>query len=161
EMSLQIVQIEMLPDALLRGPPERNGIDDAITIELVADHRRSVGNELRQEAHDRGVGGAEQHGRLTPMKLRKPALERDMGRPRAADEAHGPRASAVLADCLIFSRLHLRIERQPEIAIRIHAQEWLCAVAFQKEARSLSVGWRNNFGDDRFVAFQTPGAAKL
>ena len=65
-------------------------------------HRGLVGDELRQHAHDGRIGRAEQHARLAPVKRREPPLERDVRRPRAADEAHRARPGAVAAHRLLL-----------------------------------------------------------
>src|SRR6516165_12275531 len=54
--SLELAHVEMFVDVLLGWPSKRGSIDDAVVIEFIADHRRLIGHEGRDEAHHRGIG---------------------------------------------------------------------------------------------------------
>ena len=122
EVALELVEIEVAVDALIGRARERDRIDDAVVIERIADDGGLVRDELRQHTHDGRIGRAEQHAGFAPVKLREPPLERDVRRPRAADEAHRARPGAVASNRLLLGGEHARIQRQPEVAVGVHAQ---------------------------------------
>ena len=128
QMPLQLVVVEVRIDALLGRARQRDGVDDRVVIERVADHRRLVGDERREHAHHRRVGGAEQHAGLAPVEGGEPRLQLHVRRPGAGDEAHGARPDAVAAHGLLLGLHHARRKRQSEIAVGVHAQERPLAV---------------------------------
>ena len=56
EMSLEIADIEVFIDSLLGRPGQRDRVDNAIVVELVADHRRLIGDERRYQTHKGSIG---------------------------------------------------------------------------------------------------------
>ena len=118
ELLAQGVHVGVLVDRLARGLREPDRVDDRRVVQLVGeDHRVLVG-----QARDRGlvrvparhVGerglGADELGEL--------ALELEVRLERAADEAHGRRARAVLAEPLDPGLDHLRPVGEPEVVVR-------------------------------------------
>ena len=95
------------------------------------------------------------------MESREPALERHVRRPGAADEAHRAWASAVVVHRLVLGSPNFRVERQTEIAVGVHAQKRLRAVAVEQIAWALALGRWHNAGNDGFLALEATRMAKL
>src|SRR5262245_65991098 len=73
--SLELAHVEMFVDVLVRWSRKRDSIDDAIVIEFIADDRRLVGHEGRDEAHHRGIGRRIQHGARAAVEAREKHVE--------------------------------------------------------------------------------------
>ncbi len=74
---------------MIRSRPacQRGRVDDAIAVELVADDHGLIGHQRRQDAHDRRVGRAEQHGAGAAVECGQALLQGEVRLRSAADEA--------------------------------------------------------------------------
>jgi len=98
------------------------GIDKAVVVQGVTHHQGLRGDKLGQNAHDRSVGGTEDHGRLTPVEGGQTLFQLDVGFKGAADEANGPGACAETPRCFLFRLNHPEVKVEAKIGIGVHAQ---------------------------------------
>ena len=129
--------------------------DDAVVIEFIADHRRLVGYEGRNEAHHRGIGRRVQHGGRTTVEGCETPLQGDVRRPGSADEADRAGASAIGGGCPLLGLDDFGAQRHAEIAVGIHAQEWGVSLTLNEIARAVDVTPRHDAADHTFNALET------
>ena len=153
--SLELAYVEMFVDVLLGGSSKRDRIDDAVVIEFIADHRRLIGHEGRDEAHHCGIGRRVQHGGRTTVEGSETPLQRDMRRPGSADEANRAGASAIGGGRPLLGLDDLGAQRHAEIVVGIHAQEWGVSLTLNEIARAVDVTPRHDAADHAFPALET------
>jgi hypothetical protein len=161
ERGLERGQVQMRVDIPLGGPRQTDRVDDAVVIELVADHRGLFGDQRRKDAHHGGVGRAPDHGGRPLVEARELALELDVRLPGTADEADSAGSGAVATGSRLLGRNDGRLARHPEVAVRIHAQEGARALAGDAVARTPPFGGRDDFGEDGLPALARPRRLEL
>jgi hypothetical protein len=153
--SLELAHVEMFVDVLLGWPRKRDSIDDAVVIEFIADHRRLVGHEGRDEPHHRGIGRRIQHGARAAVEGSETPLQRDVWGPGSADEADRTGASAIGGGRALLGLDDLGTQRHAEIAVGIHAQEWGVSLTLNEIAGAVDVTPRHDAADHAFPALES------
>ena len=103
-------------------------------VELIADHHGLVGDERRDDPHDRGIGGGEDHPGLTAVELGELPLQLDVRRVGSADESHGPGAHTEGHGGLLLGGNHVRPHRHTQVGVGVHPDELLVTMSDQLEA---------------------------
>src|SRR5215510_16448784 len=153
--SLELAHVEVFVDVLLGWPSKRDSIDDAVVIELIADHRRLIGHEGRDEPHHRGVGRRIQYGARAAVEGSEAPLQRDVWGPGSADEASRAGTSAIGGGRPLLGLDDLGAQRHAEIAVGIHAQEWGASFTLNEIARAVDATPRHDAADYAFPALET------
>src|SRR5262245_9408136 len=153
--SLELAHVEMFVDVLLGWPSKRDSIDDAAVIEFIANHRRLIGHERRDEAHHRGIGRRIQHGVRAAVEGSETPLQCDVWERGSADEANRAGASAIGGDRPLLGLDDLGAQRHAEIAVGIHAQECGASFTLNEIARAVNVTPRHDAADYAFPALET------
>src|SRR5262249_24398657 len=147
--------VEMFVDVLLDWSSKSDSIDDAVVIEFIADHRRLVGHEGRDEAHHRGIGRRIQHGAGAAVEGSEAPLQRDVWGPGSADEANRAGTSAIGGGRPLLGLDDLGAQRHAELAVGIHAQEWGASCTLNEIVRAVDVTPRHDVADYAFPVLET------
>ena len=131
---LESRHVEVRVDCLVERARQAHRVDDAAVIELIADHNSLVGNERRDDPHDRGVSGGEDHPGLATMELSELPLQLDVRRVGPADETHRPWAHTEGDGGLLLGGDHVRPHRHTQVGVGVHPDELLISMPGQLEA---------------------------
>jgi len=117
-------------------------------IECVADDSSFGIDKGRQQPHDRGVGGTENHGRFAVVESGQSLFQLNMGLIGPADKPHGPRAGAVRSDSRLFGFNEPFMAGQTEIGIGIHPDKRFITLTLDEVSRPLAIlGWFDGRND--------------
>ena len=152
--AFELGHVVVAVDRLRLGPGQAHGVDDAVVVQLVADHHGLVRDQVRQHPHDGGVGRAVGHGGLAAVEGGQAPLELHVGAVGAADEAHRAGAGAVARGRLLLGLHHLGAQPHPQVAVGVHLDERLVAVAVQEEAGAPVALGGEHAGDDVLRALE-------
>ena len=132
--------VEVWIHQLLPGLGETGSVDDAVVIELVADHDRLGCHERREYGHHRCVRRAHDHRRLPSVEGGEALLQLDVRSERAADEPHRLRARSELPGGLLLGGDELGPHGHSEVAVRVHPDERSVALVGEEVPRPVCCG---------------------
>ncbi len=153
---LEMIRVVVAEDRppLARHVGDAHRADDAVVVELVADPVRPLVRQRQADAQCRRVGRVEDP-RGGPADVAGDHLLQLVVRPeRAVDEPHGAGSGAETMRRGIGGRDHVRVSRQREIAVGIHAQEFELAAGQLVAWPALALR-RDVVGDDAFRGLGT------